>query len=330
MEGMVVEGGAHFRGRRVLITGGAGFIGRRLTVILAKSGAEVRVADASIATLRPLHERFPQIHCYELDIRDQVAVQQVVGASLPEYVFHLAAAGVSDPFLPLEFALAVNLYGSLNVFQACFGNDSIHRAGGPGDRVIRLVHTSTPYERGTGVDQEPCPISHYAASKAAASAIARMYHRTRGWPIVIVRPFQVYGPGQPTQALIPAAILAAKEGRPFRMTEGQQERDFVYVDDVARGYLAAAIRGVDGCSYDLGWGMTHPIRTVIDRLYALMQAKTQPVYGALSYRTGEIWSSHADIDPATRDLGWCPQVSLDEGLALAVESMLLDNPLLNL
>ncbi len=330
MEGMVVGAEAQFRGRRVLITGGAGFIGRRLTVILAKSGAEVHVGDASTAALGLLQERFPQIRCYELDIQDQGAVRQIVDDSLPEYVFHLAAAGVSDPFLPLELALAVNLHGSLNVFRACFEDDPVHRAGEPADRIVRLVHTSTPYERGPGADQEPCPISHYAASKAAASAIARMYHRTKGWPIVIVRPFQVYGPGQPTQALIPAAILAAQEGRPFRMTGGQQERDFVYVDDVARGYLAAALRGVDGCSYDLGWGMTHPVRAVIDHLYDLMKARLQPVYGALPYRPGEIWSMHADIDPAFRDLGWRPQVSMDEGLALAVESVLLDNPLLSL
>ncbi len=330
MEGMVAEAKARFRGRRVLVTGGAGFIGRRLTAALAKLEGEVSVADASTADLRPLRERFPLVRCHELDIRDPVAVRQAVDASLPEYVFHLAAAGVSDPFLPLEVALAVNLYGSLNVFHACFENESSRRAGETGHRVIRLVHTSTPYEQGMGADQEPCPVSHYAASKAAASAMARMFHRTRGWPIVIVRPFQVYGPGQPAQSLIPAAVLAAKEGRPFPMTGGRQERDFVYVDDVVRGYLAAATHGVDGRTYDLGWGETHTIQAVIDRLYQLMQAKTRPLYGALPYRPGEIWSVHADVDPATQDLGWCPRVSLDEGLALAAESVLLDNPLVNL
>jgi UDP-glucose 4-epimerase len=328
---MVVPAEAPFGGRRVLVTGGAGFIGRRLTAVLARSDAVVSVADASAPDLAPLQGRFPQIRCYELDVRDRVAVQQVVDATLPEYVFHLAAAGVSDPFLPLELALAVNLYGSLNVFRACFDeNESSRRAGEYGGRDIRLVHTSTPYEHAMGADQEPCPISHYAASKAAASAVARMFHRTRGWPIVMVRPFQVYGPGQPAQALIPAAILAAKEGRSFRMTGGKQERDFVYVDDIVRGYLAAATKGVGGRSYDLGWGTTHTIRAVIDRLYALIQSKTQPLYGALPYRPGEIWSMHADIIPAAQDLGWYPQVSLDEGLSVTAESVLLDNALVTL
>ena len=327
---MVADPGAWFRGRRVLVTGGAGFIGRHLTAALVKSGAVVSVADASTSGLGALQGQFPQIRCYELDLRDQAAVQRVVDASLPQFVFHLAAAGVSDPFLPLDLALAVNLHGSLNVFQACFDRDEASpRAGEDGDRVVRLVHTSTPYEHAEGADQEPCPISHYAASKAAASAVARMFHRTRGWPIVIVRPFQVYGPGQPAQALIPAAILAAREGRPFPMTGGEQERDFVYVDDIARGYLAAAAKGVDGRSYDLGWGATHTLRTVINRLYSAMQSRTQPLYGALPYRPGEIWSMHADTNPAARDLGWHPRVSLDEGLSLMVDSVLLDNALVS-
>lgn len=322
---MVNKAGAPFRGRRVLITGGAGFIGRCLAVRLVASGAVVSAADSSAAGLRLLQSRCPEVRPHELDVRDEEAVKHVVLESRPQYVFHLAAAGVSDPFLSLDLALAVNLHGSVNLLRACFEPRSRRETDVVADGVIRLVHTSTPYENGRGADNEPCPISHYAASKAAASAVARMFCATRGWPIVLVRPFQVYGPGQPTQALIPSAIMAARAGRPFRMTGGEQERDFVFVDDVVRGYMAAAAGGVDGRCYDLGWGRTHAVRTVIERLYKLIKARTQPLFGALPYRPGEVWSTRADSEPATRDLGWYPWVSLDEGLALAAANVLGDS-----
>lgn len=326
---VVDEADAPLRGRRVLITGGGGFVGRRLAAILAKSGAVVTAADAVGAGLLLLQTRFPRIQCFELDIRDQGAVRRVVNACRPEYVFHLAAAGVTDPFLPLELALEVNLYGTLNLFRACFDHGS-WRGTGAAAGVVRLVHSSTPYEDVLGDEAEPCPNSHYAASKAAATAVARMFCRTQGWPIVLVRPFQVYGPGQRAKALIPAAVAAATERQPFRMTGGEQERDFIYVDDIVRGLIAAAARGVDGRSYDLGWGRTYPVRAVIARLYELIDAEIEPLYGALPYRPGEIWNLQADTAPATRDLGWYPQVPLDEGLVLTAKGAQNENPLASL
>jgi len=298
---------SHFSGRRVLITGAAGFIGRRLTGALVAAGAEVSILETPVADLSPLRQLFPQLCHHPVDIRDEAAVRHALHASQPEYVFHLAAVGVTNPFLPLELALAVNLYGAINLFRAGFENDS---------PPIRLVHTGTPYEYGGGMGQEPYPISPYAASKAAAFAVARMFQRTQDWPIVTVRPFQVYGPGQSERALIPAAILAAQAGRPFRMTGGEQKRDFIYVDDVALGYLLAAVNGVNGHSYDLGWGQTLSLRTVINRLYAIVGDESRPVFGALPYRPGEIWELQADASAAAQELGWTPQVTLEEGLTL--------------
>jgi nucleoside-diphosphate-sugar epimerase len=330
VENVVVKDAARFNGRRVLITGGGGFIGRRLATALVASGAEVSIVDAPTTDLTPLQNRFPHIHCYPLDIRDEAAVRQAFSSSQPEYVFHLAAAGVTDPFLPLELALAVNLRGTINVLRASFEEAFSPQTGSTRERVVRLVHTGTPYERGGSTGQEPDPISPYAASKAAAYAIVRMFHRTKGWSIVTVRPFQVYGPGQPERALIPAAIMAAQTRQPFRMTGGEQRRDFVYVDDIVHGYLLAATNGVDSHSYDLGWGQTHSLQTVVNRLYTMMQAKTQPVFGAIPYRPGEIWKLQADVHATVQELGWSPQTTLEKGLALTVESFLLDNPTLKL
>ena len=226
MESLVNEAAALFAGRRVLVTGAAGFVGRKLVSLLATAGAELSILDAPAADLSGILDLSSQV--WPADICDPEAVRLCVQSGQPEYVFHLAAVGVTDPFLSLERALAVNLHGSLNLFQACFG-------GAPAAAPVKLVHTGTPYEYGAGRLAEPAPINPYAASKAAAFAVARMLQRTQNWPIVTVRPFQIYGPGQSEQALIPSAIHAALAGRPFRMTGGEQKRDLIFLDDVVRG-----------------------------------------------------------------------------------------------
>ncbi len=318
MEGLVAEAAAPFAGQRVLITGAAGFIGRHLTQALISAGAVVSVLESPAADLAPIQPWQSQLACFSVDIRDATAVQQAVYQCRPATVFHLAAVGVTNPFLDLDLALEVNLRGAVHLFRACFADFPA------GDHPARLVHTGTPYEYG-GQRGEPDPINPYAASKAAAFAIARMFHRTRGWPIVTVRPYQVYGPGQPAQALIPAAIRAALAGEPLRMTGGEQQRDFVFVDDVVRGYLLAALHGVDGRSYDLGWGQSHTLRAVADRLHNMMQVDCRPDYGALPYRPGEIWHMEADQVAAAEDLGWSPQVNLEQGLTITIRSIRLDN-----
>jgi UDP-glucose 4-epimerase len=320
MEGLVTSDARPFHGHPVLITGAGGFIGRRLTLALAQAGADVTIVELPSADLAPLRQLLAadpaaagRLHHVALDIRERDALRSLISRVTPAFVFHLAAVGVTDPFMDLELALSVNLTGAIHLFRACFDRP-------PTDsRPIRLVHTGTPYEYGES-GGEPYPLNPYGASKAAAFAFARMFHRTLDWPIVTVRPFQVYGPGQPGVALIPAAIRAARAGEPFRMTAGEQERDFIYVDDIVRGYLRAASRGREGQSYDLGWGETHKLRDVVTSLYQLMGAAGGPDFGALPYRPGEVWRLQADPRAAARDLGWGPEIPLERGLALTVAS----------
>jgi UDP-glucose 4-epimerase len=102
------------------------------------------------------------------------------------------------------------------------------------------------------------------------------------------------------------------------MTGGDQERDFIYVDDVVRGYLRAASQGCDGQSYDLGWGEAHPIGDVVVRLYRILGAQHAPERGSLPYRPGEVSRLVAHPRAAMRDLSWSPTIRLEEGLALTV------------
>jgi dTDP-glucose 4,6-dehydratase len=186
---------------------------------------------------------------------------------------------------------------------------------------VLLVGTSHEYgARGAieGLD----PFNAYAASKIAAWAFGRMYWRAWGLPVVTVRPFQVYGPGQPHQSLIPATIRAALSGEDFPMTPGEQERDFVYVQDVVDGMLATVeAAGIEGTSLDLGTGIGHTVRNVVERIWQLMDAEGRVQSGALSYRSGEATRLVADADRTAQLTGWRATTSLEKGLHATIRSL---------
>lgn len=289
----------------MLVTGATGFIGqhlvRRLTDARARIWAGVHAKDApERITALPL-----QAERLFLDVRDAESVRQAVNQASPDVVFHLAAVGVTDPNVDPRLALKVNGVGAVNLLESLLRED-----------VQRIVLVGTCYEYGAlealeGLD----PLNAYAASKVAAWAFGRMYWRAHGLPVVTVRPFQVYGSGQPSHTLIPAAVAAALAGEDFPMTSGEQERDFIYVEDVVEGMLAAAqASGVEGSSLDLGTGTARPIRTVVERIWQLVDGAGQIQPGALPYRPGAVRQLVANADRTAELTGWRATTDLDEGL----------------
>jgi nucleoside-diphosphate-sugar epimerase len=117
------------------------------------------------------------------------------------------------------------------------------------------------------------------------------------------------------------ALEAARTGRDFPMTGGQQVRDWVYVDDIVEGLLAAGgAAGVEGQMFDLGTGVGHTLRDVVERLFTLAGAGARPLPGALPYRPGEVMRLVADPRPAAEQLGWAARIELDDGLQRLVRS----------
>jgi nucleoside-diphosphate-sugar epimerase len=247
-----------------------------------------------------------------MDVRNPASVAWAVDRSDPDVVFHLAAISAADPGVDPMLAVAVNVGGTVHLLEALRSR-----------KVRRVVLAGTCYEYGArdtveGLD----PYNVYAASKVAAWAFARAYWRSLGLPATVVRPFQVYGPGQPLQALIPSAIRAALTGEDFPMTRGEQQRDFVFVEDVVEGFLAAATApGVEGESLDLGTGRTYAVREVVERIWAMTGATGQIRAGALPYRPGEVMRLAADADRTARLTGWRAEIGLEEGLRQTVEWM---------
>jgi UDP-glucose 4-epimerase len=307
----------------VFITGATGFIGRRLTPALIELGCEV----AALVLPEDAQNLAAGARAYIGDVTDSAAVSESLAAfiQLPRdpgssiTIYHLAAMGIVNPGLSMHTACRVNVNGVINVLDAARALNG----GGESPSIRRIVLVGSSYEYGARrSDDELDPFNAYSASKAAAWAFARAAFNAWGAPIVWVRPFQVYGPGQFSKALIPAAILAALANVDFRMTKGEQLRDFVYVDDVVEGLMAAGrAPEIEGHVLDFGVGELRRVYDVVARIWALTGAEGQILPGALPYRPGEAPAIPANVRRTRLLTGWEARTSLDVGLQWTIDAL---------
>lgn len=287
---------------RVLVTGPTGFIGRafvprllerhEVTLLLLEEFGSGLPLPAPLDRLRPAYD------VVYADLRHFGVTARAVREAAPQAVVHLASAGVTDPFLPVNTALSHNVTGTVNLLRAAF------EGAVPANR---LVVARTPGER--------TAMNVYAASKAAAWSFCEMYARTAAWPVNGAMIFQAYGPGQPPHLFVPSVVAAALAGQDFPMTHGEQRKDWVYLDDVVAGLLATLEADLPhGVTVELGSGQATSLREVAERVYALAGRGGRALIGALPGRPGEDPLQVADANATAALTGWRAVVTLEEGL----------------
>lgn len=305
------------KNKRVLITGGSGFIGSHLVHRLLADGADigVTVRYGNVMKNERLRDCWEDIHIIEADLRNRGALAGV-GDFAPEVIFHLAAYNhVGQSFVQVEECFDVNAKGTANLLDTC------------GNSVEKFVYMSTSEVYGYQTDVPflesmcPQPISPYAITKYAGELYCQMKQRIGGErSIVILRPFNTFGPYQSVKAVIPELIVNCLRGGPIKTTKGEQTREFNYVSNVVDGLvMAASYDGkIDG-PVNIAAGEEVPIRDLVNKIAELTGTHEALEIGALPYRPTEIWRMYADSTRAREILGWKPEVSLAEGLKRTIE-----------
>lgn len=289
-------------GKKVLITGASGFLGSHLCDRLCKNGQEVHAISR---TERTSHR--DSLQWWHGNMEDIEVAQHLFHTIKPDVVFHLSgmvtgAAG-AELVLPTFNSLLVSTVNVLTVAAktGC-------------DRIIAIASLEEP-EPG---QNEATPISPYAAAKWASSAYSRMFHQLYQTPVVLVRPFMTYGPGQNVRKIIPSVTLSLLQSEAPKLASGQRQVDWIYIDDVISGMLAAAqVPHVEGCTFDLGSGTLVPIRSVVQQLTNLVNPQIEPLFGALPDRPVEKVRV-ANTAYTYEKLGWQPIISLKTGLEQTV------------
>lgn len=244
------------------------------------------------------------------NLNDCGAMDSVVGRSRPEIVFHLGAyTHVGKSWDRVDECIQTNIHGTVNLLQ------SLARHG-----YERFVYTSTsevygdvavPFKEDAVVE----PLSPYAVSKYAGERFCRMLRRGRSWPIVVVRPFNAYGPAQSPDRVVPEIIVKALRKERLAMTDGLQTREFNYVEDLADGFVrAATVPGIEGEVFNIGGGEEISMRDLATTILDLMGNPITAEFGALENRPTEIWSMRSDVGKARSVLGLPPARPLTEGL----------------
>jgi NAD dependent epimerase/dehydratase len=305
------------RDGRVLVTGAGGFIGGHVVDRLVADGAEVRAfcrynSRNDRGTLEWLDpEVLSAVEVQMGDLRDYEAVARAVEGC--EVVLHLAAQ-IAIPYSylnPRDF-FETNVVGSFNVARAALVHD-----------VRRLVHTSTSEVYGTA-QTVPITESHpleaqspYAASKIGADKLMESFHRAYGLPVVILRPFNSYGPHQSARAILPTIVTQALEGSTVRLGALEPRRDLTYVADTVRGFLAAAATpDAVGRTLQLGTGTSVSVRELVDLTGEILGRDLLVEEDGRRLRPP---ASEVDVlvsDPSlVREVcGWVAEVELRDGL----------------
>jgi UDP-glucose 4-epimerase len=287
-------------GQKVLVTGASGFIGSHLCRSLHTNGAEVH------AVSRNQHAN-GDVHWWQADLADITAVRKLLDNIRPEKIYHLSGHVTAAP--DLEFALST--FDS-HVISTVYLLTAATEIG-----CDRIVLTASLTEPQSGCP-DAIPGSPYAAAKWASSAYGRMFHALYRTPVTIVRPYMTYGPMQNKQKIIPYVTLSLLRGESPKLASGRWQADWIYIQDVIDGLLAAAqASNVEGCTIDLGSGTLIPVREVVDRVVKLVGGPITPLFGALPDRPAEEIRA-ADLAYAQNKIGWKPATSLEKGLVRTV------------
>ena len=297
-----------------VVTGGAGFIGSHMVDLLVERGHAVRVIDNFFGGRRENlghHSANPDVVVEERDIRSYAPEDAPFRGA--KYVFHFAGIGDIVPSIekPLDY-MSANVQGTVHMLECA------RHAG-----VAKFIYAASSSCYGlakvpTGEDHPVSPQYPYALSKYFGEQAGFHWHQVYGLPVNSIRIFNAYGTRSRTSgaygAVFGVFLRQKLAGKPYTVVgDGSQKRDFLYVTDVARGFLAAAETPLVGRAWNVGAGNPQSVNRLVELLGGDRVA--------IPRRPGEPDCTWADVSRIKADLGWQPLVSFEEGVAKVVANI---------
>ena len=291
---------------QLLVIGGTGFIGHHLL----SHAVEKNWIVTSLSLTLPNAERHVSTVNYLCgDILDLKQIEKILRNKDFDYVVNLGGyvnhtlfreggrQQVEEHFTAIQNLITVLSREKLRRFIQVGSSDEYGNALAPQHEHFREA-----------------PISPYSLGKVATTHFMQMLHQTEAFPVVILRLFLTYGPGQNEERFLPQIIKGCLNDRRFPTSAGEQLRDFCYIEDVVRAiFLVLENDTVNGEVFNIASGQPVSIRSVIDSIQGLI-GKGQPSYGEMPYRPGENMCLYADIKKAKKLLQWEATYNLEDGL----------------
>jgi nucleoside-diphosphate-sugar epimerase len=301
---------------RILLTGASGFIGRHLSRCLLNHGAHV-MSLIRENTCHPISAT----EYYIVDFNQREVLQALITRLQPNYVVHLAAIRSSNIYIADYInSYEANFILTMHLVEACKGLLDL--------RQFIFLGSCEEYglqEPPFKENKQEIPVSAYGVSKLAVTQFIKTFSRATGFPGLVLRPSVVYGPEQAMHMFLPAMINALVFGNRFDLTEGDQTRDYIYIDDLVAAILLVLHSQKTFCGDVVNISSANPVKI---KDIALLTAKligphSQKLlnFGAKDYRYGESMDYWANHDLAKNTLNWQPKTSLWEGLLRVIHSV---------
>jgi CDP-glucose 4,6-dehydratase len=313
-----------WKNRNAFVTGATGFVGAHVARHLIARGARVICLQRDSVRANPL-DLFGlrrDVTIINGPVEDHALMERVLTEYEIEAVFHLAAQAIvgaanRSPLSTFE----ANIRGTYSLLEACRRAETVKRVVVASSDKAYGSHDLLPY----GEDHALLGLFPYDASKACTDIIARSYAHTYKTPVAVSRFANIYGPGDMNLSrIIPGAIVSAlRDEAPIIRSDGTPVREFVYVDDVARGYLLLAekIDEVAGEAFNFGAGERRSMLELVNRIIKIAgkEGRIEPRVMLQRKIEREIDAQYLSADKAEARLGWRAEVSLDEGLKRSIE-----------
>lgn len=297
----------------ILITGGLGYIGINLLNRLSTFDCKIFVIARKNKNIQCINENYEIFTC---DITDFDKLNEFINRINPNYIFHLAANTNRNISLEIiDSMVNVNIIGTLNLLKSCLTLKKLKSLVILGT-CEEYGNNNTPYNE----DLKEDPISPYSLSKTCGYYICKMFYNLYKVPIVYLRASLVYGPGQNETMFIPSLVTTLAKNKPFEMTLGEQTRNFIFINDLIEALLIASTsEKCAGQIINIG-NENIKIIDVARKIGQKMNKLNLLKPGTKEYRENEIMRYEVNISKSIKLLKWKPQINLDKGLDIIIDS----------